>query len=75
MVRALGDGAAALVEWQLQTGRTHQIRLGLKKHIQLCLQLRFVCTFHIQPIGIALISGFEFCRYGHSKTVLIVFER
>ena len=26
VLKALGDGAAALVEWQLQTGRTHQIR-------------------------------------------------
>ncbi|KAL3163223.1 hypothetical protein ABBQ32_009625 [Trebouxia sp. C0010 RCD-2024] len=30
VVRALGDGAAALVEWQLQTGRTHQIRVHAK---------------------------------------------
>lgn len=26
VIHALGDGSAALVEWQLQTGRTHQIR-------------------------------------------------
>jgi len=26
VVRRLGGGAAALVEWKLETGRTHQIR-------------------------------------------------
>ena len=29
VVQALGDGSASLVEWQLQTGRTHQIRSAL----------------------------------------------
>jgi 23S rRNA pseudouridine1911/1915/1917 synthase len=28
VVRPLGGGAAALVEWKLETGRTHQIRRG-----------------------------------------------
>ncbi|DBB08637.1 TPA: hypothetical protein ACH3X3_008761 [Trebouxia sp. C0006] len=31
VVQALGDGSSALVEWQLQTGRTHQIRVHAKK--------------------------------------------
>lgn len=28
VLRRLGGGAAALVEWRLETGRTHQIRWG-----------------------------------------------
>jgi len=32
VVQALGDGSSALVEWQLQTGRTHQIRSASPMH-------------------------------------------
>ena len=34
VVQALGDGSSALVEWQLQTGRTHQIRSARLLHLQ-----------------------------------------